>query len=222
MLLCAAFVFLSCETTESTVEQPVTPPPPVEVQPAVVAPKTETAPVEVPPPVVETPPVEVPPVEQPPVEETPPVDEEYMRSISEIESGETVSREDFEEDKRKILAIIDELADVMKGFNYDDWLKYVEPESVKYWQNARNLASASKMLPVSVRTQLPGQRLRNLRDYFTFVFVPSRQDRNVDEIRYLSTTDVKAVQVTAESDIIFYYFRKIDGKWLVHLPPIAS
>lgn len=145
------------------------------------------------------------------------VNEEYLRSISGMESGE-VSRKDFEDDKRKILEIIDELADVMSSYNYDDWLSYIEPNSVKYWQDAKNLANASQRLPVSVRAQLPSKRLKTLRDYFSFVFVPARKDRVVDEIRYISPESVKAVDVTADSDIIYYNFKKLDGKWFIHLP----
>lgn len=157
------------------------------------------------------------PAKQPnPIEETL-VNEEYLRSISGMESGE-VSRADFEDDKRKILEIIDELADIMSNYNYDEWLPYIEPDSVTYWQNAKNLTSASQRLPVSVRAQLPSKRLKTLRDYFSFVFVPARKGRVVDEIRYISPESVKAVDVTDDSDVIYYNFKKIDGKWLIHLP----
>lgn len=194
-LLFAAMIFMACETTETVADnetQPVAQNVPAPAEP-------KTAPVK--------------------ADST---QEEYMRSISGLGSGAVVSREDFEADKQKVLAIIEKLADVMKVYDYDGWLTYIAPESVEYWQNGRNLASASRMLPASVRAQIPNQRLRNLHDYFVYVFVPSRQDRTVDEIRYISPTDVKAVQVTAETDFVYYYFTKVDGKWLVHLPPVES
>ena len=65
-----------------------------------------------------------------------------------------------------------------------------------------------------------GLRMNSLRDYFTYIFVPSRKGRKVDEIRYDSKTDVKAVQVSKDTDIVYYYFNKVDGKWLVRIPPI--
>ena len=145
-----------------------------------------------------------------------PTDDEYRRSINDIEDAALVSKEDFEADKKEILAIIDKLAVIMSDFDYDTWLTYIEPVSVQYWKNPRNLAKASLMLPVK------GQKLNNLNDYFRFVFIPSRKNRKVDEIRYLSQTSVKAVQVSGDTDIVFYYFKKIDGKWFVSIPPLES
>lgn len=145
-----------------------------------------------------------------------PTDDEYLRSINDIEDAALVSKEDFEADKKEILAIIDKLAVIMSDSDYDTWLSYIEPASVQYWKNPRNLAKASLLLPVK------GQKLNNLNDYFRFVFIPSRKNRKVDEIRYLSQTSVKAVQVSGDTDIVFYYFKKIDGKWFVSIPPLES
>ena len=108
----------------------------------------------------------------------------------------------------------DELSDIMAAGRYEAWLKFIDDESIRYWSNPKNLQRASKMLPVK------GLRMNSLRDYFTYIYVPSRKGRKVDEIRYDSKTDVKAVQVSQDTDIIYYYFNKINGKWLVHIPPI--
>ena len=102
----------------------------------------------------------------------------------------------------------------MADGDYDGWVKYIDEDTVKYWSNPQNLRKASKMLPVR------GLYMNNLRDYFTYVFVPSRKGREVDEIRYISKNNVKAVEVSENSDIIYYYFKKIDGVWFVHIPPL--
>ena len=136
--------------------------------------------------------------------------EEYLRSINHID----VTKKTFEDDKAAIMASIDELSSIMTGGRYEAWLKFIDEESIRYWSNPKNLERASKMLPVK------GLRMNSLRDYFTYIFVPSRKGRKVDEIRYDSKTSVKAVQVSQDTDIIYYYFNKINGKWLVHIPPI--
>ena len=136
--------------------------------------------------------------------------EEYLRSINHID----VTKKTFEDDKAAIMASIDELSSIMTGGRYEAWLKFIDEESIRYWSNPKNLERASKMLPVK------GLRMNSLRDYFTYIFVPSRKGRKVDEIRYDSKTSVKAVQVREDTDIIYYYFNKINGKWLVHIPPI--
>ena len=135
---------------------------------------------------------------------------EYLRSINHID----VTKKTFEDDKAAIMASIDELSSIMAGGRYEAWLKFIDEESIRYWSNPKNLERASKMLPVK------GLRMNSLRDYFTYIFVPSRKGRKVDEIRYDSKTSVKAVQVREDTDIIYYYFNKINGKWLVHIPPI--
>jgi len=136
--------------------------------------------------------------------------EEYLRSVNNVD----VTKKTFEDDKAAIMTTIDELSSIMVGGRYEAWLKFIDEESIRYWSNPKNLQRASKMLPVK------GLRMNSLRDYFTYIFVPSRKGRKVDEIRYDSKTDVKAVQVSKDTDIVYYYFNKVDGKWLVRIPPI--
>lgn len=136
---------------------------------------------------------------------------EYSRSTQEVD----VSRDVFSFDKNSILTVISRLSEVMEEYNYEEWLKYIDPASIKYWSNKYNLAQASKRLPIK------GQVLNNLNDYFRFVFVPSRRGRDVDEIRYISLDQIKAVQMRGDQDIVYYNFIKVNGKWMVKLPSLA-
>lgn len=140
------------------------------------------------------------------------VDEEYVRSINDV----SVSWEEFSADKKEILRIIAELSTIMAERNYEEWLNYIEPESKVYWSNPINLRKASKRLPIR------GQRLNNLNDYFVFVFVPSRKNQHVDEIRYISRDNIKAVQVRDSQDVVYYNFRKINNTWMISIPPLQS
>ena len=141
-------------------------------------------------------------------------DKEYERSINQMEGN--VTKEVFNEDKKAILQKIDELDVIMKDYDYAKWITYVDAESLDYWTNRVNLHKASKRLPVK------GLQLESLQDYFKFVFVQSRVGRKIDEIRYISGTSVKAVQVREEQDIVYYYFHKQDGDWKLHLPPLED
>lgn len=136
-------------------------------------------------------------------------DQEYSRSVTDL--GIEVSKETFNTDKSEILEIIEKLSGIMKHKDYAAWLNYLTTESKTFWSNQQNLAIVSQRLPIK------NYRLKNLQDYFEKVFIPSRIGRVVDEIRYVSTTKVKAVQYTEEQDIIYYYFEKIDGRWYLHL-----
>jgi len=143
-------------------------------------------------------------------------DEEYLRSTNALSSEESVSKEEFEMDKAEILEIIAELTEIMERNDVKAWLTYISPESVTYYSNPANIRKAQKKLPDKTI------QLHGIGDYFKYVFIPARKRSNVDEIRYISKTNVKAVQVKADNSIVvYYYFQKINGKWMVHIPPLS-
>lgn len=170
------------------------PPPPPPAQPAYDEPEPPVA--------------EVEPEQEPEA----PDDEEYARSVGSVD----VDKDTFEADKAEILGIIDELAEIMGERQYGRWLPYVDSESVSYWSKPAHLRKASARLPVK------GLKLKSLEDYFKLVFVPARQGRRITEIRYVSETYVKAVDVQDDADLIYYYFRKVGGSWKVNLPPLGG
>ncbi len=166
------------------------------------------------------------PVEEAPVEVAQPAapepvagDDGKGRSVGSV----CVDHNTFEEDKEQVLRIISELDTVMRSKDYNSWLTYVDQKSIDYWMLRKNLQKAEKRLPVK------GIKLRDLRDYFNYVFIPARAGKTVSEIRYISDTYINAVQVheptvgqTEEQLTIYYYFNKIDGRWMVNIPPIEN
>lgn len=150
------------------------------------------------------------PEENPEPEITEQISEEFKRSTSELQD-KTITQDDFLTDKKEILEKIDQLAKIMLAKDYGRWLYYISPESKDYWQDQTNLNIVSSRLPVK------GYTLKNLEDYFRMIFIPSRQNSKVDEIRYVSPNFVKAVQVRGEQDIVYYYFIKINNSWLLEL-----
>lgn len=139
------------------------------------------------------------------------IDDEFGRSTQ----GVKITREEFNADKNEILQTIKELSVIMTDYDFNSWMKYIDPESLRYWSNPRNLLNASKRLPSKTR-------LSNLNDYFRYVFVPSRKGRSVEEIRYISRDSVKAVQPMQDRDIVYYNFVRRNGKWMVNIPELQS
>lgn len=220
LALFSIFLFFSCEPKKKDVPEPETqipataetPLPEPEPQPAAEEPKKEEAAKE-PEPAAEPQPEPV--VEEPEKEDAakePEPEDEYSRSVGDV----SVSRDTFAEDKEKILEIISELDTVMKNFDYRSWLTYVDQESIDCWSKPANLRKAQNRLPVK------GLRLTSLQDYFKYVFVPARKGRKVTEIRYISDTYIKAIEVGQEQDIVYYYFNKINGRWMVNIPPLED
>ena len=142
-------------------------------------------------------------------------DEEYIRSTNELKNDELVTKEEFIDDKTEILHIISELQDIMENEDTEAWLKYISPDSIRYYSSPANIRKAQKKLP-NKTIQLNG-----IGDYFKHVFIPSRKRSNVDEIRYISKTNIKAVEVKDDgSTVVYYQFVKVNGKWLVHIPTL--
>ncbi len=145
-------------------------------------------------------------------------DEEYTRSVAQMAEGQSVDVATFNKDKEAVLALINELNTVMKEGNYKAWLGYLDEESKTYWSNKSNLKKAQKRLPVK------GLTLATLEDYFKYIFIPSRQGNEMDEIRYETESNVKAVQIRMDEkgkyagDTVYYYLRKVNGSWKLHLP----
>lgn len=142
-------------------------------------------------------------------------DDEYMRSIAALNEPLSISKKEFEDDKHEILETISELAIIMETKDTLAWLGYIDEPSKEYYKNPVNLRKAQRKLPNKLI------ELKTIEDYFKFVFIPARRNSHIDEIRYVSKTHVKAVQVREDSDAIYYEFKKENGKWKVYLPPVS-
>lgn len=149
---------------------------------------------------------------KPKVEEKSEIDEEYARSVGDI----AVTRDEFVEDKKEILGIIDKLSTIMAKKDFQSWVNLLDSESVSYWKQSGNLKKAQSRLPIK------GIQLRTLEDYFKYIFIPARQNRSITEIRYISDKYVKAIEVKEDADYVYYYFNKVNGKWMLHIPSLSE
>ena len=139
-------------------------------------------------------------------------DDEYIRSTQALSADELVTKDEFAEDKAEILKIIKELQKVMEKEDVEDWLTYVDKDSKTFYSNPSNIRKVQKKLPNKAIV------LNGIGDYFKYVFIPSRKNREITEIRYISKTNTKAVQVNDDGSITRYYqFIKVNGKWYVQL-----
>ena len=143
-------------------------------------------------------------------------DDEYIRSIANLDDGAAVSKKEFADDKHEILEIISELAIIMETKDTLAWLNYIDEPSKEYYKNPVNLRKAQRKLPNKLI------ELKTIQDYFYYVFIPARRNSQIDEIRYVSKSHVKAVQVREDQpDAIYYEFKKENGKWRIYLPPVS-
>lgn len=143
-------------------------------------------------------------------------DEEYIRSTNKLSDEETVTKAEFEGDKAEILQMISELEEIMAREDVDAWLTYIAPDSIRYYSTPANIRKAQKKLPNKAIV------LRGIGDYFKYVFIPAREHKTVNEIRYDSKTNVRAGDADKEKNkfSVVYYFVKVNGKWKVHIPTL--
>ena len=125
-------------------------------------------------------------------------EEEYLRSTQALSAEEFVTKDEFAEDKAEILRIIKELQKVMEKEDVEDWLSYVDTASKNFYSNPANIRKVQKKLPNKAIV------LNGIGDYFKYVFIPSRKNREITEIRYISKTNTKAVQVNEDHSITRY------------------
>ncbi len=99
--------------------------------------------------------------------------------------------------------------------DYQAWLPYISRNSIQYYSSPVNIRKANKRLPDKTIV------LRGLEDYFKYIFIPSRKQSKVDEIRYINKSEVKAVQVLPNnSTVVYYNFIREDSKWKVNIPTL--
>ena len=147
------------------------------------------------------------PAEARPVEQ----EDEFTRSTSALGEGTSVTKDVFQEDKKEIMYIIEQLSDAMKTLDYGKWRSYIDPDSAAYWSDPRKLKKAADRLPIK------GLSLESLQDYFKFVFIPSRAGRKVDEILIFQTHRSKRYRTTKEILSMIFYKKIINGWFSYHL-----
>lgn len=119
----------------------------------------------------------------------------------------TISKEQYETEKSEIEALVEVLNTITSSKDYNRWLGYLSDEYREFYSNPEVLKAQTSRLPVK------NLQLRNLKDYFNYVFVLSRQKCRVDDITYITPTRVKVIQKEPGKSLIIYNLEKFDGKW---------
>ena len=166
--------------------------------------KTKESPVTVEKPLAEPKPV----VEkkEPVVEVKPEPVEEKNTVIAEFE-GVTITKETYDQTKTEMEKIVESLNRITATKNYSQWITFLSDGYRQQYSQALTLQKVSEALPVK------GIKLKSLRDYFTYVFVPSRQNVRVDDIKFVSPTRVDVIMKQGNTSLLVYGLENIDGTW---------
>jgi hypothetical protein len=188
-ILIPVFFFGSCASKpETPVEIPVTT-------------QTETTPaITEPVPVTSQDPT---PVVNEPVTETPQTDE----VIAQFDTV-TITKKTFENTKTEMQVVVDKLNKITLDRDYKSWLEWLSEEYYRTYSDPVTLETVSASLPIK------NIKLRTIKDYFNYVFVPSRQNMRVDDIQFISPTRVYVImEITPKSPAAIYILEKTDEGW---------
>jgi hypothetical protein len=131
---------------------------------------------------------DVPPVKTDPPPAAPAVEEEPVESFNPA----AVSQEVHDSTKQEIEEVVRQLNVVNRNRNYRTWLTWMDEEYVKEIGDPGFLEAQSQS-PRLVQQRIV---LKNLQDYFLYVFIPSRQNARVDDIEFISPHKVRVITIT--------------------------
>ena len=123
--------------------------------------------------------------------------------------GVTITKKDKEIAKAEITEVVNKLNDITERKDYAQWVTFLSENYKEEFSNPAVLKKTSENLPGAAR----GIKLKGLSDYFHYVFIPSRQQGRVDDIRYLSPIRVRVLKKEKHKELIFYDLEKINGRW---------
>ena len=148
---------------------------------------------------------------EPIVEAKPEAVEEKHRVIAEFE-GVTITKETYDLTKTEMEKIVENLNRITASKDYSQWLTFLSEDYKRLYSQTVTLNKVSEALPVK------GIKLKSLKDYFTYVFVPSRQNVRVDDIKFVSPTRVDVIMKQGNVSLLVYGLENVDGSWKL-IPP---
>ena len=155
------------------------------------------------------------PEPQPEQASKPVVDEQQTTEpqSSENKSTEeyTMGEEEYQETKKDLANLVQELNQIIANRNYQEWLDYLTKEYKDYYSDPEVLKEYSEA-PLLQKYDI---KLRSLKDYFTYVVVASRKDVRIDDIKPLSENKVRAYMNINGEAIVVYTLEKVDSQWKI-------
>jgi len=106
-----------------------------------------------------------------------------------------------------IASYVEELNSIIRARNFEAWKSRLTEQYISLYSDPAVLSGPSKTL---------GRTISSLRDYFLLVVYPSRQYDRVDDIEFVSETEVTAYTVNPKGErLVLYSLEKIGGAWKI-------
>jgi hypothetical protein len=127
-------------------------------------------------------------------------------SVDSFDPG-SISQEVFDSTKIGVQHFIENLNQIIRNKNYNEWISHLGPEYLAEKNSSEYLTQ------ISEQPRLKTQKivLASAQDYFIHVVVPSRANDRVDDIEFVSPTRVKAYTVTPNGQRLRLYDLESSG-----------
>lgn len=122
-----------------------------------------------------------------------------------------VSQEVYSRTFEEIEQFIRSLNQLIREADFAGWQQNLSAEYIRTVSDPLFLREQSEK-PLLRQS---GIELRDLRDYFVHVVVPSRSQAQLDEIEFLDENRVKALSVVHGTRVILYLLSKDNGGWKI-------
>ncbi|GHT99684.1 hypothetical protein FACS1894142_7560 [Spirochaetia bacterium] len=138
--------------------------------------------------------------------------ESTVASAPEVFDPGAISQEVFDATKAEVQHLVEELNGIIRSRKYDAWVSYLDSGYLEYLGSPEGL----KELNESPRLKSQNISLKNARDYFTHVVVPSRANDRIDDIEFVSPTRVKAFTINTRGQRLrLYELEKTLNGWKI-------
>ncbi|MDR2049220.1 MAG: hypothetical protein LBP69_07170 [Treponema sp.] len=150
------------------------------------------------------------PVETP-VQESAGVPKEPQSSAETFDPN-SITKEEFDTTKVEVQHLIQKLNDIIRAKNYASWVSYLEEDYFRLISSREYLDQINR----TDRMRKANLVLRNARDYFNNVVVPSRANDRVDDIEFISQNRVKAYTISQKGERLrLYDLEKTNEGWKI-------
>ena len=148
-----------------------------------------------------------PPAKEEPPEQPVEVLEEAQPEAEEFVVTEEVYSKTFDE----IEVFIRNLNKIIRNEDYDTWLSYLSEDYIERTGDPEYLKQQSEQ-PLLKKSNV---HLSSLRDYFTYVVVPSRTQAQLDEIEFIDESQVRAFAMIRNTKALLYFLVRENGDWKI-------
>ncbi len=167
--------------------------------------------------VIFTPPAPEQPPEEPPEQPVEVIEEAESEQIEPEPQPEAeefvVTEEVYSKTFDEIEAFIRNLNEIIRNEDYDTWLTYLSKNYIESTGDPEYLKQQSEQ-PLLKKSNV---HLSSLRDYFTYVVVPSRTQAQLGEIEFIDESQVRAFAMIRNTKALLYLLVRENDNWKIEV-----